>query len=47
VSDDYFNPFRDEFTDWNASVEREWEKWERLEERGDLNADWLPKEDDE
>lgn len=43
------NPFdRDELTDWNASVQQEWEKWDQLEERGELEADWWPpKEDDE
>ena len=48
MRDDFMDPQRDELTDWNASVQREWEKWERLEERDDLAADWWPpKEDDE
>lgn len=48
MSDDFSRPVRDDFEDWRSSVEREWEKWERLEERSDLDADWWPpKEDDE
>ena len=48
LMDEFFEPFRDDFKDWESSVQREWEKWERLEERGDLDADWWPpKEDDE
>jgi hypothetical protein len=48
MSDEFFEPFRDDFKDWESSVQREWEKWERLEERSDLDADWWPpKEDDE
>lgn len=48
MSDDFFDPPRDELTDWNASVEREWENWERAEQREDLGADWWPpKEEDE
>lgn len=48
MRDDFFEPARDDFKDWESSVQREWEKWERLEERGDLDADWWPpKEDDE
>ena len=45
---DDFHPQRDELTDWQSSVQREWEKWESLQEREDLGADWWPpKEDDE
>ena len=48
-SDDWARPARDDFDDWRASVDREWEKWDRLRavdearERGD---DELDKEDE-
>ena len=47
--DDFFDPPRDELADWKASVQREWENWERLEQRGDIWADYTPppEEDDE
>ena len=48
-SDDWGHPARDDFDDWRSSVDREWEKWDRLRavdearERGD---DELDKEDE-
>lgn len=48
-ADDWGRPARDDFDDWRSSVEREWEKWDRLRavdearERGD---DELDKEDE-
>jgi hypothetical protein len=45
--DDYFKPERDELTDWQASVQREWERWEQAERKDDLAADWWPPEEDE
>lgn len=47
MSDDFFEPARDDFADWEASVQREWEKWERLRAADDLDADWLPPQEDE
>lgn len=46
MSDDYFQPARDELADWNASVEREWENWEKAERQEDLGADQPPQEDE-
>jgi hypothetical protein len=45
MSDDFFDPPRDDFADWRSSVEREWERWDRLRavdearERGDSEVD--------
>lgn len=45
MSDDFSRPMRDDFEDWRSSVDREWEKWDRLRavdearERGDDEAD--------
>ena len=47
LMDDFFEPARDELSDWNASVEREWENWERAEKAEDLGADWWPPQDEE
>lgn len=47
MSDEFFEPFRDDFTDWERSVQREWEKWESLERREDLGADWWPPQEDD
>ena len=41
MSDDFSRPVRDDFEAWRSSVDREWEKWDRLRavdearERGD------------
>ena len=29
-ADDWGRPVRDDFDDWRASVDREWERWDRL-----------------
>ena len=47
MSDDYFQPARDDFADWEASVEREWENWERSEKAEDLAADWWPPQEED
>lgn len=45
MSDDFSRPMRDDFEDWRSSVDREWEKWDRLRavdearERGDDEPD--------
>lgn len=30
MSDDFSRPVRDDFEDWRSSVDREWERWDRL-----------------
>lgn len=46
--DDFSQPVRDDFDDWRASTEREWDTWDRsriLDEKRERGDDECPEAD--